>query len=290
MKNMIYALFMAIPMPSALAQGLLKETLKVESTILGTEVAYSIYLPEGYDTSDRRYPVLYLLHGYTDDETGWTQFGQVKTIADRYANDTSVSPMLIVMPDAGETWYINSHDGKTRYEDFFVKEFIPFIDKNYNTRPAKEFRAISGLSMGGYGALVYALKHPDLFSASAPLSAAVFTGKEWTEMKQKQWDDVFGELFGMGLIGEDRLTSHYSANAPLLWIKNKKAEELDQVKYYIDCGDKDFLIKGNMELHALMIDKDVPHEFRVREGDHSWSYWRSALPEVLKFVSQGFHR
>ena len=254
------------------------------------EVEYSIYFPEGYDTSNRRYPVLYLLHGYTDDETGWTQFGQVKPIADEYVDDPGISPMLIVMPDAGETWYVNTYDNKVRYEDFFVQEFIPFIDESYRTRPTKEFRAVAGLSMGGYGALVYALKHPDMFSASAPLSAAIFTEEEMMEMKQKRWDDVFGEIYGTGLNGRARITDHYRENAPLLWIADNDKDNLDDVKYYIDCGDKDFLIKANMELHALMIDKGVPHEFRVREGDHSWSYWRSALPEVLRFVSAGFHR
>ena len=216
--------------------------------------------------------MLYLLHGYTDDETAWAQFGQVKTIVDKHSNNPKISPMIIVMPNAGETWYINTFEGKTRYEDFFIEELIPFIDQTYRTHPKKGITAVSGLSMGGFGSLLYALKHPDLFSASAPLSTAVFTQKEWTKMKANQWNQTFGELFGNGLLGKERLTSHYAANSPLLWIQGRSTEDLNKVKYYIDCGDKDFLIKGNMELHSLLIDKGVPHEFRVRKGDHSWSY------------------
>ena len=154
------------------AQGTLKESLSVKSTILGKEVEYSIYLPPDYDQSSRRYPVLYLLHGYSDDETGWVQFGEVKAIADRQFSAGDMTSMIIVMPDAGVSWYINSYDGKVRFEDFMVSEFIPFIDKTFRTRTDRQYRAVAGLSMGGMGTCILAMKHPDLFSAAAPLSAA----------------------------------------------------------------------------------------------------------------------
>lgn len=271
--------------------GLLKESLKVKSTVLSKDIEYSIYLPADYGTSNRRYPVLYLLHGYTDDETGWTQFGEAHLIGDRVIQNGDAAPMIIVMPDAGVTWYVNSYDGKVKYEDFFIKEFIPHIDATYRTRATKQYRAISGLSMGGYGALIMATKHPELFSAAAPLSAGVFEDEAIINGDDNMWKNVLGDIYGKkDLAGKNRLTEHYYKNSILKIIENGNAEELQKINFYIDCGDKDFLIKGNMALHSIMIDKKIPHEFRVREGEHNWTYWRTALPEVLKFVSEGFHQ
>lgn len=272
------------------AQGVIKESLKVKSTALGKEVGYSIYLPPDYFSSDRKYPVLYLLHGFTDDETGWTQFGEVKAIADAQLQQMEMTSMIIAMPDAGTSWYINSADGKVKYEDFFINEFIPFMDGTYRTRSQRQFRAVAGLSMGGLGALIYALKFPELFSTAAPLSAAVLTDDEVKAMPQDRWAGAYGIAFGKDLSGEARLSRHYTSNAPLHLVKNGNAEQLKTVRFYIDCGDKDFLIKGNMALHAALIDKQVQHEFRVREGIHNWPYWRTALPEVFRFVSESFHR
>lgn len=272
--------------------GLLKESLKVKSAILGKDIEYSIYFPSDYDKTNRSYPVLYLLHGYTDDETGWTQFGEANLIADRTINSGDAPPMIIVMPDAGVSWYQNSYDGKTRYEDFFVSELIPHIDATYRTRAKREFRAVAGLSMGGLGTLLMSLKHPDMFTAAAPLSAAVWTDDEAANNNtdQARWDATFGDLYGKGLKGKERLTEHYYKNAPIKIVETANADDLKKVRFYIDCGDDDFLIKGNMALHAMMIDKKIPHEFRVRDGGHVWTYWRTALPEVLKFVGQSFHR
>ncbi len=290
MKNVVLLFFAMLAWPAFAQQGILKESLKVKSATLGKEVEYSIYLPSDYETSSRRYPVLYLLHGYTDDETGWTQFGEANLIADRLIQSGEVPPMIIVMPDAGVSWYVNSADGKVKYEDFFIGEFIPFIDANYRTRAAKEFRAVAGLSMGGHGSLIMAMKHPDLFVAAAPLSAGIFTEDELVNMPDDNWDKVFGPPYGKGLKGKERLTEHLGQNWILKIVENTKAEDLQKVRYYIDCGDGDFLIKGNMALHALLIDKKIPHEFRVRDGEHNWTYWRTALPEVLKFVGESFHR
>lgn len=292
MKKILSILFSIITLIS-FGQSKLIESQKVKSAILGKDVEYNIYLPSGYESNPtRRYPVLYLLHGYTDDETGWTQFGDTQEIADKIISSGEVPPMIIVMPDAGVSWYQNSYDGKTRYEDFFAAEFIKFIDENYRTRPKKEFRAVAGLSMGGLGTLLMATKHPEMFVAACPLSAAVWTDEEVATGNQDQarYDAVFGDLYGKGLKGTDRVTDHYKKNAPIHIVMNGNAEELKKVKYYIDCGDDDFLIKGNMALHAAMIDKKIPHEFRVRDGGHTWSYWRTALPEVLKFVGGTFHR
>jgi S-formylglutathione hydrolase FrmB len=271
--------------------GQLKESLKVKSTAMSKDIEYSIYLPADYETSNRRYPVLYLLHGYGDDETGWTQFGEADMIMDRLLPQGDISSMIIVMPDGGVTWYANSYDGKVNYEDFFIKEFIPHVDETYRTRPTKQYRAIAGLSMGGYGTLLMALKHPELFSSAAPLSAGVFQDEAIVNGDDRMWKTVLGDIYGKKeLTGKNRLTEHYNKNSILKLVETGNAEELKKVRFYIDCGDEDFLIKGNMALHAALIDKKIPHEFRIRDGVHNWTYWRTALPEVLKFVSESFHQ
>lgn len=291
MKSLLVLWMFVLFFSTASAQtGIIRESLKLESEVLGKEVEYSVYLPADYQESSRRYPVLYLLHGFSDDETGWTQFGEVKAIADREMQQVETTSMIIVMPDAGVSWYINNNDGKVRYEDFFIREFIPHVDEAYRTRAEKQYRAVAGLSMGGYGTLIMAMKHPDLFAAAAPLSAGVLTDEEVVSTPDDRWRDVFGIPFDSQLKGKNRLTDHYMENSVLNIVRTGGAEALKSVRYYIDCGDDDFLIKGNMALHAAMIDRDIPHEFRVRDGGHNWTYWRTALPEVLKFVSRSFHR
>jgi S-formylglutathione hydrolase FrmB len=173
---------------------------------------------------------------------------------------------------------------------FFINEFIPFIDSVYKTRSKKQYRAVAGLSMGGYGSFIYAMKHPDLFSAAAPLSAAIHSDNEITEMPDNLKNYKFIELFGIELAGKNRLTETWNKNSVLKLAATIAVEKLNQVRYYIDCGDDDRLVKANMELHSIFLDRNVKHEFRVRDGDHNWPYWRSSLPEVLKFISEGFHR
>jgi S-formylglutathione hydrolase FrmB len=288
MKKLLLILFISSSLFCAAQPSTIKESLKIKSAILGKEVEYSLYLPADY--TSRKFPVLYLLHGFGDDETGWTQFGEVKHIADEQTEKGEMTPMIIAMPDGGINWYINSADGKAKYEDFFVKEFIPFIDSTYRTRTEKRYRAIAGLSMGGFGTCIMAMKHTDLFSAAAPLSAGVFTIEEIIAMPDDNWARAFAIPYGKELKGKDRITEHYKNNSILDIVVKSSLDELKKVRYYIDCGDKDFLIKGNMALHAALIDKKVPHEFRVRNGVHNWPYWRSALPEVFSFVSESFHQ
>ena len=262
----------------------------VKSTALGRAVKYTIYLPADYEVSERTYPVVYLLHGYTDDNTGWLQFGEINRLADAAIADGNIPPMIIVMPNADSSWYINSYDGKEKYEDFFIKEFIPTVEKTYRIKGQKRYRGIAGLSMGGYGTLMYSLKYPELFSAAAPLSAAVFDDNAMTSMPDTNYENTFGQLYGRGLKGNDRLNKSWYHNSVLKIIETKSAEDLRKVRYWIDCGDDDFLTKGNSLLHIALTDKRVPHEYRVRDGAHSWTYWRTGIIPALAFIGDGFHQ
>lgn len=271
-------------------RGQVVESLEIESALLGESVNYSIYFPPGYLDSNRRYPVLYLLHGFSDDETGWVQFGRAaETADDSYASNESV-PMIIVMPDGGVSWYINNYDGSLQYEDFLIDELIPHVDETYRTRPEREFRAIGGLSMGGFGSMVLALNHPETFSSVVPLSAGIFTDEEIVSMPQQRWDYLLGTPFREGLEGEERLTDHYRAHSILDRVRDMPEAQLASLRFWIDCGDDDFLIRGNMALYQELVERGVEAEFRVRDGAHTWSYWREGLTDLLSFVSESFGR
>ena len=270
--------------------GIVKENLWLESKLLGQNVNYSIYLPSDYETSSRRYPTVYLLHGFTDNETAWIQFGEVNLAADRAIAAREIPPMIIVMPDAGITWYINDYANKKPFEDMFFQELIPFIDKTYRTRPKKEFRAVAGLSMGGWGSLVYALKHPSVFAACVPFSAGVYANEDIIAMDDGRYDYVFTTLFGISLKGTARVNEHWQKYSPMTLMETLPVDSLKSVRWYIDCGDDDFLSKGNNLLHILMRERNVPHEFRVRDGAHNWEYWRTGISDGLKFIGASFHR
>lgn len=270
--------------------GKVLESLAFESKLMGRAVNYTIYLPPDYETSERRYPVVYLLHGYTDDDTGWLQFGEAPYIADDAIANREIPPMIIVMPDGGVTWYLNDVSGKNPYADMFAEEFIPFIDKTYRTRANREFRGISGLSMGGFGALHTAMRNPDLFSACAAFSSGVYTDDEFINRDEASYERTFGILYGAGLNGEKRLTETYRAFNPLDLLETQDLDKLKRIAWYLDCGDDDFLYKGNAALHVKMRDLKIPHEYRVRNGGHSWEYWRTGLKDGLQFIGAKFHR
>ena len=271
-------------------QGIVREGLTMASDILGKGVRYTVYLPSDYETSERHYPIVYLLHGYTDDDTGWLQFGEANRIADRGIAEGDIPPMIIVMPDGGVSWYINDYQNQTRWEDMFVDELMPHIEAEYRVRAKKEFRGIAGLSMGGYGALVLSMRHPELFAATAAFSSGVITDEDWAASSQERYESVFGVVFGPGLEGSARLTDHWRQYSILDIVESTPAEKLKEVRYYIDCGDDDFLAVGNASLHILLTQKEVPHQYRVRDGAHTWSYWRTGLPHGLEFIGQSFHR
>ncbi len=281
--SLLWAAFMSVSLLSA-QESKVFDQLSMQSKILKMERKFAVYLPAGYETSQRYYPVLYLLHGGGDDQTGWVQFGEVKYIADKAIREGISTPMIIVMPDAntGRRGYSNDVKNEWRYEDFFFEEFMPYVESIYRIKKEKEYRAVAGLSMGGNGTLLYALHHPELFASACPLSASAnplnlanikrSLGADSSNVSKEQYDAYFAKY-----------------NIPDL-INKIPDDKKKAVRWYIDCGDDDFLYEGNSMLHIYMRKKEIPHEYRVRDGAHTWSYWRESLPEVLRFISAGFHR
>jgi enterochelin esterase-like enzyme len=265
--------------------GKVMDNLSMPSKILKMDRKYAVYLPPDYETSQRSYPVLYLLHGAGDDQTGWVQFGEVLTIADAAIKSGDATAMVIVMPDAntGKRGYVNDVKGEWRYEDFFFQEFMPYIESTYRIKGDKRYRAIAGLSMGGEGTFIYALHHPELFSAACPLSAATGPASIEDLKNYRLWQGVEG-------ISDADKEAYFKEYSVLNLIENMPDDQKKSVRWYIDCGDDDFLYEGNSLVHIAMRKKEIPHEYRVRDGRHSWVYWRAALPEVLSFVSMGFHQ
>ncbi len=286
MKNRFLLLLTALMMGfSSLAQtGKVYDNLSLKSEILQSERKFAIYLPPDYETSERSYPVLYLLHGAGDDHSGWIQFGEVLHIADKAIREGKATPMIIVMPDAqtGQRGYFNSIDGKWRYEDFFFEELIPYVEKTYRIKAEKRFRAVSGLSMGGGGSFMYALHHPEMFSSACPLSA--YAGPLTVEELKARLAQG-GEKHS-----EADIQAYFERHNAISLINSLKAEELRSIRWFIDCGDDDFLYEGNALAHIALHKKDIPHEYRVRDGRHNWTYWRASLPMVLEFVSDAFHQ
>jgi S-formylglutathione hydrolase FrmB len=288
MKKLILSFTPLFVFISLFAQsGKVLESLTFKSNKVDYPVKYSIYLPPDYDLSHRSYPVLYLLHGYSDDETGWIQFGEANSTADRGIASGEFPPCVIVMPDGKVTWYVNSYDGRDPWEDMFIDEFIPFIEKEYRIRKKKEFRAIAGLSMGGYGALILSMRHPELFSSCVAMSSGTFTDDELLERTAREhyFKDIYGPITKNG-----ELSEYWKSYSPLHLVEDVDKDKLKSIRFYIDCGDDDFLYKGNSALHVKMRDLDIPHEYRVRNGSHAWSYWRQGLHDGLIFISEKFHR
>ncbi len=262
--------------------GMVMDEETLDSKILNSNRKYAVYLPPDYHTSKRSYPVLYLLHGAGDDQTGWVQFGEVLHITDKAIKDGKATPMIIIMPDAdtGKRGYFNV--GDWRYEDFFFKELIPHVETTYRIKKDKRYRAVAGLSMGGGGTFMYALHRPDMFSSACPLSAYVgpLTIEQLKE-RIKRTGDQFSEK---------EIKDYFERHNAISLIESLPVEDISSVKWFIDCGDDDFLYEGNSLVHIAMKKREIPHEYRVRDGRHSWTYWRASLPVVLEFVSDTFHQ
>lgn len=264
------------------------DTLVLQSHLLHKEKKYALYLPPGYDTSHSSYPVLYLLHGGGGNQTDWIRKGNMQRIMDKAIAEGKSASMIIVMPDAEMTYYMNNAQGGYPFEDFFVGELIPHIEKTYRCLSGKQYRAIAGFSMGGFGALLYTVHHPDLFQSCAAMSAGVWTDEQIRDMPRQEYTRRFSTAMGEVKQGRAPLTEFWKRNNILYLVNQMPEEQKNAVRLYLDIGDDDHLYKGNALLHIALRDRHIPHQYRVRDGGHNWEYWRSGLPDVLAFVSEGF--
>jgi S-formylglutathione hydrolase FrmB len=264
----------------------------LNSRILKRAVRYCVYLPSGYDASakltpPRRYPVLYFLHGLGDNEQtlfnsgGWT-------LLDDLRNQHKMGDFLIVAPDGKRTFYINSADGAVLYSNFFLQEFLPAIESKYRIRPGRAGRAISGISMGGYGALRFAFAHPELFSAVSAQSAALLTQTpaelDAASRTGSPLMSVLSPVFGNPID-----VRHWEENSPFLLAK-KNAGTLQKLSIYFNCGQDDNygFEKGAAKLHDELVAEKIKHEYHPYPGDHSLSYFLSHFAEVMEFHSHAF--
>lgn len=294
------AIMMLIFTLSANAQfGTVDISNSVQSEILNREMPYSIYLPESYHTSNRNYPVLYLLHGMTGNHSDWVNRGEVHRIAGETMAENNAPEMIIVMPEGlFDAFYINNYDESIRWEDFFHEEFIPEIENKYRILGQRNARTIAGLSMGGYGALYHAVKYKEKFSAVYAMSGAFLEVEPMPESERRDWDRDF-HLKTWGPYNEEGYPENYKKHSMQEIFRNMDPiepveggwmtggnNEVPLPQIYIDCGDDDFLLQQNMNLVQIMNSKNVQFEFRVRDGGHTWDYWRSALEMSLDFFGE----
>ena len=283
MKKILLLLLWLTLALAASAQSSVIVTESINSTKLGCEQKYNVYLPAGYSTSES-YPVIYLLHGLYGDYSNWVESGRMKDVADLLIASGEAVPAVIVMPNAGDkdvhayqNGYFNVENWP--YEDFFFQEFLPAVEQKFNCGGSKGRRAIMGLSMGGGGTIVYAQRHPDMFSSAYGMSA-------WLDHKQRQVRGT--DRPGSKLTLTDRSVSEHSA---LDYVDNATPATIDQLKtvaWFLDCGDDDFLLKLSGDLHLKMRDAGIPCQLRVRDGAHNWEYWHTALYTALPFASRNF--
>ena len=187
-----------------------------------------------------------------------------------------------------QTFYLNHIRGEYQYEDYFFKELIPHVEKTYRIHAEKRFRSIAGLSMGGFGSLLYSLHHPELFNTCYAMSAAVRTDEQINQMPLPEFQRRYKTALGDIKESDKRITEFWNQNSILFLTKNLPEDKKKSVRFYLDCGDDDNgLYAGNGILHNLMRDLNIPHEYRVRDGGHTWEYWRTGLPEALRFISLG---
>lgn len=264
----------------------------LNSRILKHAVHYCVYVPAGYDAGAGKrpaqtYPVLYFLHGLGDNERtlfnsgGWT-------LLDDLRQQHKIGEFLIVAPEGGRSFYINSADGTERYSDFFLREFMPLIEQKYRITKGRSNRAISGISMGGYGALRFAFAHPELFSAVSAQSAALMTESPKELDAALHSGSSLGRLLGT-VFGDPINVQHWKENDPFV-LARKNAPGLRTLAIYFNCGQEDNygFEKGAAALHKELQEQGIKHEYHPYPGDHSFAYFLSHFDEVMEFHSRAF--
>ncbi len=268
--------------PSSFASGRV-ECNAIPSKILARSVSYCVVLPASFDSEKtKRFPILYELHGLGDNEQFFVHSGLWNLVEDQRERG-ELKDFLIATPAGGASFYINAKDGKVRYEDFLLREFFPFIEKKYRASPGRANRAISGVSMGGYGALHLAFRHPQLFSSVSAHSAALIEKlPAFVSGPQPPRSRVLGAVFG---IPPD--IAFWNANSP---ITLARSANLAGLKIYFDCGDQDDygFEAGAAALDKILTARKIAHEFHIYPGRHDPGYFATHIPASLAFHSHLF--
>ena len=263
------------------------DCVSVPSKILRRSVPYCILLPPSYSAENRRrYPILYLLHGLGDNEQMLLRSGGFDLVQDLSENHR-IGDFLIVTPAGGTSFYIDSRDGSRRYEDFFFQEFLPYIESHYRFRGGRASRAISGISMGGYGALHLAFHHPELFGSVSAHSAALIKTSDLPGVAIRGAPIPAGVRLLGDVFGSPLDHAFWERNSPLALARTAN---LSGMKIYFDCGMQDdygFNV-GAKALDNELTARHIAHEFRLYPGGHSWDYFAAHLPASLEFESHAF--
>ncbi len=268
----------------------LYQVSEISSRILNRSVTYAVLLPEEYYTGHDSFPVVYLLHGFGDNYTAWRMGGNIEYYSRTYAEITG--PVIFVMPDGYNSYYVNRYNGKFSYMDMFVNELIPTIDSLFRTKKDNIYRTVMGYSMGGYGAMILPLKHPEIFSSGVCLSMSFRTDEQYLAEPQSVFDYQFATVFGgTGSSGADRITEYFKKHSPFYLFRSEDLSQYSHLRFLIDCGDDEEQLNiTNDDLHVLMRQQNLSHSYRVRNGAHSWDYWHASLPEAFRFIADGFHQ
>lgn len=252
------------PAPHAVRDG------RFQSAALGRSMPYRVLLPAAYETSSRRYPVLYLLHGLDGHATDWV----ARTAIARHAAGREV---IIVTPEGANSWYVNWHDGaRERWEDYLTDDLVREIDTRFRTDARREARYIAGLSMGGYGAIRIGLRHPHLYAMAASFSGAFQAARletyGWTEGLRDEFARAFGPVDG----------PHRAAHDLHAIARTVSAAGLPSI--YFDCGTSDPFLPANRALAAILHERKIPYEYREVPGAHNWPYWDRQIVELLRLL------
>ena len=257
----------------------------VPSAILGRPVSVCVALPPSYASTQKRYPTLYFLHGLFENERSWSERGGFGILQDLWSQGEA-GEFVVVMPDGGKTFYVNAFGGHERYEDFFITELIPWVDRKFRTVASPAARGISGTSMGGFGALHLAMEHPDVFGSVSAHSAALIPQIPDPLPSTGRWGfyaKVLQTPFGSPLNND-----YFDRNNPLTLAGHPG--RFRQLKLYFDCGESDRygFEAGAAMLHDKLQAGGFAHEFVMRPGDHGWSYLNQYLKFSILFHSRSF--
>jgi enterochelin esterase family protein len=261
------------------------------SALLRSSVRYCVYLPASYSAADaktKKYPVLYLLHGLGGNEQSIALDGEWTSLQD-LRREQMVGEFLVVAPDGSDTFYINSRDGTIPYSDFFIREFIPFVEHTYRVRTERAAHGITGFSMGGYGALRMAFAHPELFGSVSAHSGALMRAPPQGVSAGASSGNLAAQLLAK-VFGDPIDRNFWDLNSPFV-LARKNAAALLRMKIYFDCGTEDSygFYRGASELHETLDSLKIPHEFHLYPGRHSVSYLLAHLDASFEFHWREFN-